>query len=179
MFVLYCSLLVAFLFGSGPLDEFTKRVEQYAKLHKQIDHKVPDLKKETDPKVIVQREKEFADGIRAARPLARQGDIFIPAVQPIFREIIKQETTGEAGRKNRSMILGEGNPKGPEAEASPKVVVHAPYPSAAPLSTVPPSVLKRLPLLPEALQYRFIGHTLILWDTTGNFIVDFMPDAIG
>jgi hypothetical protein len=178
MSVLYCSLLVTLLFSSGPLDEFKKRVEQYAKLHEKIDHRVPDLKKETDPKVIVQREKEFADGIRATRPLARQGDIFIPAVQPIFREIIKQETTGEVGRKNRSMILGEGNPKGPEAETSPKVMVYAPYPSAAPLSTVPPSVLKRLPLLPEALQYRFIGHTLILWDTTGNFIVDFMPDAI-
>jgi len=95
-----------------------------------------------------------------------------------LRQIIKQETTGEAGRKNRSMILGEGNPKGPEAETSPKIVIHGPYPSAAPLSTVPPSVLKRLPLLPESLQYRFIGRTLILWDTTGNFIVDFMADAI-
>ena len=178
MSVLYCSLVVALLFGSGPLDEFKKRVDEYDKLHRKIDHKVPDLKKETDPKVIVQREKEFADGIRAARPMARQGDIFIAAIQPILREIIKQETTGEAGRKNRSMILGEGNPKGPESEASPKVVIHAPYPSAAPLSTVPPSVLKRLPVLPDALHYRFIGRTLILWDTTGNFIVDFMPDAI-
>ncbi len=171
-------LLLTLIFGSGPLEEFQKRVESYVKLHEQIDDKLPDLKREEDPKVILEHEKAFAAAVRKGRAGARQSDIFIPAVHPIFRKIIEQETSGEAGKKNRSMILGEGNPKSKGSEADVKVVVNGNYPSAAPLSTVPPSLLMRLPELPEALHYRFVGRTLILWDTKANMIVDFLPNAI-
>ena len=42
--------------------------------------------------------------------------------------------------------------------------VNQPYPKAEPLSTVPPDVLKALPVLPEDLEYRFVGKHLILYD---------------
>jgi hypothetical protein len=76
------------------------------------------------------------------------------------------------------MILGEGNPRSPESPAKVTLAVNAPYPSAAPLSTVPPSLLLKLPPLPDALEYRFVGRNLILWDTKANLIVDILPDVI-
>jgi hypothetical protein len=38
------------------------------------------------------------------------------------------------------------------------------YPLGAPLSTVPATLLQRLPPLPEELRFRFVGTTLILRD---------------
>jgi hypothetical protein len=56
--------------------------------------------------------------------------------------------------------------------------VNASYPSGAPLSTVPPTVLLKLPKLPKQLQYRFAGLDLVLHDPDANLIVDFLPRAI-
>ena len=56
--------------------------------------------------------------------------------------------------------------------------VNGEYPKEAPLSTVPPDVLKALPPLPENLQYRFVGRHLILYCTRGNLIVDYMLNAM-
>jgi hypothetical protein len=58
------------------------------------------------------------------------------------------------------------------------VVINGQYIPAAPLSTVPPTVLLQLPPLPEELEYRFVGRTLILRDSIANLIVDFIPNAV-
>jgi hypothetical protein len=44
--------------------------------------------------------------------------------------------------------------------------------------TVPPNILARLPILPDDLQYRFVGPHLILHDTRANLILDRIPYAI-
>ena len=38
-------------------------------------------------------------------------------------------------------------------------------------------ILQSLPPLPEELQYRIIGQSLVLWDCHANLIVDFLPGA--
>jgi len=58
------------------------------------------------------------------------------------------------------------------------LAVNGVYPTTAPLSTVPPSVLMALPTLPKELEYRFVGRNLILRDTVANLIVDFIPNVI-
>jgi hypothetical protein len=39
-------------------------------------------------------------------------------------------------------------------------------------------VLKNLPKLPDALEYRIVGKNLIIRDVEANIIVDFVPNAI-
>jgi hypothetical protein len=39
-------------------------------------------------------------------------------------------------------------------------------------------VLERLSLLPDELEYRLIGRTLVLWDIDADLILDVLPDAI-
>jgi hypothetical protein len=48
----------------------------------------------------------------------------------------------------------------------------------ATLSTVPPNVLETLPMLPQAIEYRFVGQHLLLRDTRANRIIDYMLNAI-
>jgi hypothetical protein len=43
---------------------------------------------------------------------------------------------------------------------------------------VPPSLLLKMPELPEQVRYRFVGRTLILRDTDANVILDFIPDIV-
>jgi len=52
------------------------------------------------------------------------------------------------------------------------------YPRDKPLSTMPPDLLARLPRLPEGVQYRFVGSTLILHDIKTNLVIDRLPEAI-
>jgi hypothetical protein len=47
-----------------------------------------------------------------------------------------------------------------------------------PAATVPPTLLQKLPELPDEVTYRILGSTLLLVDRKANLIIDFMPNAI-
>ena len=162
------------------IKDFNERLQHYWDLHKKIEGSLPpmDKKKEPDPAVIVDHQKKLASGIREARSNAKEGEIFTPAVQQIIIGDIKQELSSGTGAKARDMILGEGNPKSPESPAKIVLAVNAAYPSTAPLSTVPPSVLLKLPKLPQGLEYLFVGRHLILFDGKANLIVDILRNAV-
>lgn len=191
MFVLSRCLVMALLLTAAPhhserdttdpvVKEFIDRVQHYWNLHKKIESTLPPInkKKEPDPAVIVDHQRKLAAGIRAARPKAAEGDILTPPIQKVLFETIKEELSSGKGPTIRAMILGEGNPKNPESPAKVDLAVNAMYPSNAPLSTVPPSVLLKLPKLADGMEYRFVGRHLILYDGKANVIVDILRNAI-
>jgi hypothetical protein len=162
------------------IKDFDKRVERYVDVRKKAEADAPpiDTKKEEDPAAIVAREQVIAAGIRAARRNAAEGDIFTPAVRKHLAAVLKPALAPKKGPDAREVVLGEGNPKSPESKARVDLVVNAQYPSKAPLSTMPPSVLLRLPKLPKGLEYRFVGKHLILYDMKANLIVDIFRNAV-
>src|SRR5262249_9405778 len=161
------------------LKQFNDRVQKYLDIQKEVAGSLQPLsKKESDPALVVKHQRELASGIRAKRPDAAEGDIFVPALQPILLSIIKQGLASGTGKTARAMILGEGNPKSPESPAKVDLSVNAMYPSKAPASSVPPSLLLRLPHLPDGLEYRFVGRHLILRDAKADLIVDILRNAV-
>jgi hypothetical protein len=42
----------------------------------------------------------------------------------------------------------------------------------------PAVILEALPPLPEELQYRFVGPTLVLLDVHADLVVDILPNAL-
>ena len=160
--------------------DFHQRVQRYWDLHKKADAAAPpvDKKKEPDTAAILAHEQGLAAGIRAERKTAADGDIFTPAIQRVLGAAIGQQLASGTGKKAREIILGEGNPKNPESAAKVELAVNAKYPSNAPVSTVPPSILMALPQLPMGLEYRFVGKHLILYDEKANLIVDIFRNAI-
>jgi hypothetical protein len=161
------------------ISSFQERLDGYVKIRKQATGKVPPLKKEATPAEIQQRENALAAAVRNARSDAKAGDIFGPDVKPIFNKLLQGAFSGSQGNKVRATIK-EGNPKHEKApgEAEPVVQVNAIYPSSAPLSTVPPSLLMRLPKLPKDIEYRFVGRTLVLRDRESNIIIDYLKEAV-
>jgi hypothetical protein len=159
---------------AGLLAEFNKKVEAYNKLRADLAKDSPPLKETNDPAQIGAAEKALAAKIRAARAGAKRGDIFTPATQAMFRRLIRPPLTTGADAAENKHIIKEDAPKAGEIPFK----VNGEYPKEAPLSTVPPDVLKALPPLPENLQYRVAGKHLILLCVQGNLIVDYMLNAI-
>lgn len=154
------------------LQDFSQRLEAYVKLRKQAKDDAPSIKDETDPVKIAAHQKGLAERIRAARAVVKQGAIFTRPISAYFRKILGSELRERDAPQVRGAIM-EDNPQG---QFVPRV--NQPYPEKAPLSTVPPELLLRLPRLPEEVDYRFVGRYLILRDTQANLIIDFIPNAL-
>ena len=153
------------------LRHFQEEVAEYAELHAEA------LAKLGPHEELVSMQEALARAIEAKRAKAKQGDIFRPEVQPLFRRLIAEQLTGPDARDARRTVL-EGNPGERDEHPVPVVVrLNAVYPLGAAQSTVPPSVLLTLPSLPACLHYRFVGRDLVLVDSVADLIVDFLPDA--
>jgi len=59
-----------------------------------------------------------------------------------------------------------------------RLEVNGAYPDNLPLQSTPPTLLLNLPALPQELDYRIVGHALVLRDAKANLILDFIPNAI-
>lgn len=157
---------------------FKRKVNEYVALRQEKIAHLPALPKKATPEQITKYEADLATELRTARVNCKEGDVFVAEVQPLFREILKAQLSGSARQAVRD-VARQGNPKiGKEAGAANLVVrVNAVYPKNAPLSTVPASLLSRLPTLPETIQYRFVGQTLVLWDSSSRLIIDYIKGA--
>lgn len=155
-------------------EEFAQRLDSYQSIRKKAAKDMPRLPDQATPEQIRERAAKLQVRIRALRSDAKPGDVLTPAVYELIRAI--RVEAGEPGQAAREAVLGEGNPA--EEGANVPLKVNAPYPSDAPLSTVPPDLLARMPALPGCLQYRFVGKNLILYDVEADLIVDFLTRAV-
>ena len=147
--------------------DFDARVLDYFDLRKTLEDGLPAQHVTDKPDENIEIERSLARRIRRARAGARRGAIFTPAISVEFRRILLLETTPEV----RATIMDD-NP------GSFSHRVNGDYPKRRPLSTMPGTFLLVLPVLPDGLEYRFLGPHLILHDTRANVILDTMSCAI-
>jgi hypothetical protein len=146
--------------------DFSQRVDKYIKMRKSLPHEKTTKHQED----IVDRRHKLAEAIRASRADAKQGDIFAPEISEQFVKVIRGTLHGSpAARKT----IRQGEPV-----AGVHLTVNAAYPEHLPVTTVPPTLLLRLPRLPDRLAYRLVGHDLILQDTEARLVIDFIPGAL-
>ncbi len=146
--------------------EFAQRVQQYVKLRKAPQRTTRHREE------IVDRRDALAQAIRESRPDAKQGDIFTPEVSEEFRRVIQSVFQGPSASSVRRTIR-QGDPV-----AGLRLTVNGAYPQHLPLTTVPPTLLSRLPELPERMAYRIVGHDFVLQDTEARLVIDFIPGVI-
>jgi len=157
--------------------ELQSRVDEYLKLRKQAVEHVPKLKIKAEPQELQAHKRGQLEALRTALSGAKQGDILTPAVQRYLKDVIRTEVKGRAGRAVKDSTKA-GNPATEGSSKSVPLEVNAPYPDSAPLSTVPPTLLLRLPTLPKELDFRFVGRHLVLHDVQSGMIVDFILNAM-
>ena len=151
---------------------FADRVQAYVRMQEGLKASLPALNPTKDAARIIEHQHALARKIADARRDARQGEIFTPEVAARFRKIIDSTLRGPEGRLVRKTIRPDSPNK--------VIVLHVNdvYPEEIPLTTTPPTLLLKLPKLPQELTYRIVGHDLTLQDTEARLIVDLIPNAI-
>lgn len=150
---------------------FSQRVQDYALMHRRLEGPVPTPKVSEHMEEVKAAMDALAAKIKQEPGWVKQGRYFTPEIVPIMRRLIREGCGGDFA--SLLAIIKEENPVD-----VPLPPVGARWPREAAHSMIPPAVLCRLPVLPEELQYRFIGPHLLLWDIHADLIVDVLPDAI-
>ena len=159
---------------AGLLADFTKRVEAYVKLRNDAEKGGPDLERTKKPQEIVTAEKSIGQQVRIARASAKQGDVFTPATQAMFKRLLKPPLAKGVEAADNKAIMKDDGPQPKEIPFK----INGEYPKDEALGTTPPDVIQSLPPLPEDVQYRFVGKHLILYDAKANLIIDYMLNAM-
>ena len=112
------------------IQDFEKRVSDYMKLRKTASAAASHLKPTDSPGKITQDQHTLRARIRAARPLAKQGDIFTPEIQAEFRRLIGIAMSGSnASRIHQSLKRAE--------PVRPPFRINGEYPASVPLQSTP------------------------------------------
>jgi len=169
------------------LREFYEEIQEYVRLRQKVVEKVPRPKPGASADEVGAWETAMSETIIAYRKDAKRGEIFDRKVEAAFRRVVTREIAGPEG-PNILKDMRSGNPKvegvpkasNPRQEVKAAVVlaVNGRYPQGAPFSSVPPSLLLKLPQLPDQVRYRVVGRALILRDTEANVILDYILDII-
>jgi hypothetical protein len=152
------------------LREFDQRIGEYVALHRLLEGPLPRLQTSHDMRPVRGAMDALAQRLQAARNDAKQGDIMTPAVARLLRKRIATCLTPEEWAE----ILAEADES---SVATARLDVNMRWPQGMPFNFVPPQLIAALPRLPQELQYRIIGRSLVLWDYHADLIVDFMPGA--
>lgn len=152
--------------------EFSDRVQAYVQLHKSVEATLPPLKPTDLPEMIAAHQQALAREIREARPHAQRGDIFTSKAREAFRHAIRGAFEGPHAPHARATIR-QGDPV-----KEVHLGVNQVYPKALPYTTVPPTLLLKLPKLPGEVVYRIVGRDLVLLDDKANLVVDLISEVI-
>jgi hypothetical protein len=157
---------------AGGFQEFSDKVQEYVKLRKPLEGKLPKLKSTKEPELIEAHQKIMARKIREAREHAKQGDIFTPKAMESFKQVTAAEFQGpQAPHAKATMKQGELLKKV-------RLRINHVYPKGVPYTSVPPTLLQKLPTLPQEVVYRIVSNDLVLLDEKANVVLDYIPGVI-
>ena len=152
---------------AGAVTDFTDRVNAYSDLRRRLESRLPAVTVTDDVSQIRRGRRALAGAIRVARSGAVQGALFTPATSAQFQLVL-----GNVMDARMWEAIMDENPGafGHDVDDS--------YPRGKTFSTMPGLLLAQLPGLPDDIQFRFVGRSLILYDVRANTIMDWMPNAI-
>lgn len=161
----------------SPPKEFQARINDYMKVRRGAVQGIPSLKAKAEPEQIEQHQKAVSQAIIQARSGAKAGDVLTPEIRTYLVAIVRAEMKGPEGAPAKKAAK-QGNPATETPEVPIPLTVNGIYPEKASVSSVPPTLLMRLPQLPKELDFRFVGRHLILRDAVAGLIIDFVPNAM-
>jgi hypothetical protein len=156
------------------LAAFAAATRDYAQLHRRVEQQLGPVDINARPEAIARAIELMAAAMREARPQARQGDFFTPALVPYLRSKVAR-ALADAGLTRDDVRISE-LVEGIDSSAA-TLRVHDMFPWALCTPKVP-CVMAALPDLPPELQYRIVGDHLVLVDVHASLIVDVLPDAL-
>lgn len=157
---------------AAAISQFQAALAKYAALRESlIAEKITGPVPNSSAPELNRASDSLAAAIQRARPNARPGDMFVSPVTPVLKQrivdVVRSESLGP-------VLAGiDDELKGPITPT-----IHMRFPMAAPMATMPPSLLAVLPPLPKSLEYRIVGQYLVLRDVEAALIIDFIPAVV-
>jgi hypothetical protein len=143
---------------------FKERLAAYVKVHDEAESKVAKLAETSDPAKVHDREAALGAMIKSLRPAAKEGDVFGTAFRTVLEREVRKDFRTRSATDRKALVQ--------ELPAHVKLAVNMTYPTNLPLATFPARLLQKLPELPPELEYRIVGHHIVLRDVTANVVVD-------
>jgi hypothetical protein len=157
-----------------PLEHFQSAVAAYMTLREAVDRTLPPREISPDPEAIFLAVDALAAAIRAARPSAKEGDIFAAEAAPLLRRRLRETLRGPDCQP-ADILAAQGDDDRRPAPSRP--IVHDRFDWGAG-SFMAFCILEVLPELPKELQFRFVGRDLVLVDIDADLVIDVLPDAL-
>lgn len=154
------------------LAAYASRLTAYAALHRDVERPLLRVEAFTDPAEGLAAAVTLREALIAARPAAREGDLFGSAAPSLRREV--RLALRRAGVEPADLVA---EMRGDTEEGARPAVVNAPFPWAAG-NLMPPCVIAALPAVPSELEYRLIGPDLVLLDVDASLVIDILRDAL-
>lgn len=158
----------------GLAAEFATRIKGYMATRQETGPAPPGAAPSATPEAVLARRATLRDRTRIARKDAKPGEILFPELVTAMVAIFRADRFALTGRQAAAMALETERP--PDNVPVPRV--NQEFPKDFGLVSPPPTILIRLPELPEALEYRLIGPHLVLRDIDTNLIVDVAPNVL-
>jgi hypothetical protein len=155
------------------LAQFDHAVDEYVALHRRLERSLPPERLFDDAEEMFAARAKIRSAILAARPHARQGNIFTPGIAQAFVAVLGFAIE-ECGHDPADILADINEERLP---GTPKPRVNGKYPWALG-SAMWPTLLRVLPELPAELEYRFSDRDLVLIDVHANVVVDILEDAL-
>jgi hypothetical protein len=152
------------------LQDFQTRLKAYLALREELSRKLKPLSSTPSATELTARQDSLANAVKAARATAKRGDL-VPAL--VAEQIA---TTIADDFRRRNTVATKGTLKEVPVAAVPQV--NKVYPPGDAMPTVPPLLLKNLPQLPDNLQYRFFGRSIVILDGDLQLIADVIPGVL-
>ena len=155
---------------AAALKDFQQRLKGYVDMRADLARKLKPLAPTASASDLATRQESLAAALRQTRKTAKQGDLIPTPVASQLRTIVQadlQHRSAEARQAAFSEVANAATP-----------IINRTYPANAALPTTPPLLLAKLPMLPDNLQYRFLGRHLLLLDGDTELILDYVSNVL-
>jgi hypothetical protein len=151
------------------LADFQARLEQYLELRASLAGKLKPLSVTAESAELSARQESLAAAMRTARRNAKRGDLIPAGVAEQIGRTIAADLKRRRADVEKATLADV-----PDRQP----VINKTYPAPEALPTVPPLLLANLPRLPDNLQYRYYGRSVVLLDGDLEIIVDYIPNVL-
>jgi hypothetical protein len=156
---------------AAAVKQFDQAIATYMALRNKLRTEVAGPVKDSTASQVNNASDALAGAIQRSRQDARVGTIFAAPVATMIKRRIADTVRDEHLATVLSKIDDDE-----QASLAPKV--HLRLPVSAQMATMPPSLLKVLPVLPKELEYRILGKNLVIRDVDASLILDYIPLAV-
>ena len=155
---------------AAALKDFQQRLKAYGDLRADLTRKLKPLSPTASASELAARQESLAAALRQTRKTAKQGDLIPTPVANQLRTIVQTDLKNRSAESRQAAFSEVANATAP--------IINRTYPADAALPTMPPLLLAKLPMLPDNLQYRFLGRHLLLLDSDTQLILDYVSNVL-